>query len=88
MGHGANWPARAAVDRTDHWTELAERAAAKRDELDPVPTFEYEDRNELLAYLGFRHVTGVVQWTAEAKAYIGDVARWMRVWADVVSSIG
>lgn len=81
--------ARAAVDRTEHWAELADRAADKRDELDPVPTFEYADRTELLAYLGFRHVTGVVPWTAEAKArYIADHVARTNSFADTARTIG
>lgn len=27
-------------------------------------------------------------WTDETRAYLGDVARWMRIWADVVADIG
>ena len=60
--------ARVAVDRTHHWTELAQRLATNGIEIDPVPTFEYAERSDLLTYLGFRHVTGTAPWTAEAKA--------------------
>ena len=81
--------ARAAVDRTEYWSGLAERATAMRDELDPVPTFEYDDRTELLAYLGFRHVTGVVQWTAEAKArYIVDHVARTNSFSETARTIG
>lgn len=33
-----------------------------------VPTIEYDSRESLLDYLGYRHVTGVDQWDALAKA--------------------
>lgn len=37
-------------------------------ELRDVPAFEVETREELGAYLGFRHIGGLRQWSAEAKA--------------------
>lgn len=81
--------ARAAVDRIDYWNELAERAVAIEDQLDPVPTFEYDEKTELLAYLGFRHVTGVVQWTAEAKArYIVDHVARTSSFAETARTMG
>jgi hypothetical protein len=78
---------RAAVDRSEHWSAIA--AHVQRDELEPVPTFEYESRDELLEYLGFRHVTGVVQWTAEAKArYVVNLVRRDHSFAEVARAIG
>jgi hypothetical protein len=80
---------RAAVDRTEYWERLADAAAERREELDPVPTFEYGSRDELLEYLGFRHVTGVVPWTAEAKArYIVKLVGRGQGFPDIARAIG
>ena len=48
------------------WDELAELAAGQS--LARVPIRNYRQRRELLEYLGFRHVSGLLQWSAEAKA--------------------
>src|ERR1700730_8586210 len=52
----------------DGWDVLASQVKKKRLTLDPVPILRYQRRRELLDFLGFRHVSGVVQWTPEAKA--------------------
>ena len=57
--------ARAAIGRP-LWHELAEFAAEHQ--LGQVPTRLYGKRRYLLEYLGFRHVSGLMQWTADAKA--------------------
>lgn len=56
------------VERASHWRNLRDRANAVRDSLEVVPTQQYDARSEVEDYLGFRHVTGIEQWTAEAKA--------------------
>lgn len=33
-----------------------------------MPVRQYQNRGQLLEYLGFRHVSGLMQWEAEAKA--------------------
>ncbi len=48
------------------WSDLA--AAASAQQLDEVPTIRYDERDELLEYLGFRHVSGLLAWEADAKA--------------------
>lgn len=50
------------------WTDLAELAVEERKDLSRVPIRQYRDRAELLEYLGFRHVSGLMQWESEAKA--------------------
>ncbi len=50
------------------WFELAELAAEESQDLSRVPVRQYPDRMQLLEYLGFRHVSGLMQWEAEAKA--------------------
>ncbi len=80
--------ARAASSRPEFWNTLATEAES-RDDLDPVPTFEYENRDDLLEYLGFRHVTGVTPWTAEAKArYVTSLVRGGRTFAQTAKAIG
>lgn len=37
-------------------------------ELRAIPAFEVEDRDEVSRYLGFRHISGLKTWGAEAKA--------------------
>jgi hypothetical protein len=48
------------------WDEMAEFAAEQ--DLAEAPTRNYPDRESLLDYLGFRHVSGLLQWTPDAKA--------------------
>ena len=50
------------------WTELAQLAVEEGKDLTRAPVREYETRVQLLEYLGFRHVSGLMQWEAEAKA--------------------
>lgn len=33
-----------------------------------LPSIIYEDRNDILAYLGYKHITGVKEWDSLAKA--------------------
>lgn len=47
------------------WHELAELC---EHDLSAVPTRNYESRRSLLEYMGFRHVSGLLAWTADAKA--------------------
>jgi hypothetical protein len=48
------------------WEDLAGLAADQA--LAEIPTRNYPSRDSLLDYLGFRHVSGLLQWTADAKA--------------------
>lgn len=50
------------------WGELAQLAQEEGNDLARVPVREYGTRVQLLEYLGFRHVSGLMQWEAEAKA--------------------
>ncbi|GAA4759095.1 ParB N-terminal domain-containing protein [Actinomycetospora chibensis] len=51
-----------------NWAELAQRAQENGHDLSQVPILKYERRENLLEYLGFRHVSGLIQWESEAKA--------------------
>lgn len=53
------------------WQKLSEQLPKNyRDELSTIPVDVYNDRNDidLKAYIGFRHVTGVLQWPPLEKA--------------------
>ena len=58
--------ARQLTGRVEFWNELAGLAADQS--LESVPTRNYSDRSGLLEYLGFRHVSGLMSWSADAKA--------------------
>jgi len=58
--------ARQRTGRVEFWNELAGLAADQ--DLESVPTRNYLDRSGLLEYLGFRHVSGLMSWSADAKA--------------------
>ena len=75
---------KAAEIRGKEWEELANKASSLNLQL--VPVIVYPSRDELNAYLGFRHITGPSPWRPEAKARfiaklleegqpVGDVAR-------------
>ena len=49
----------------DQWQELAQ---SRRKRVTVVPILEYEERGEITPYLGFRHITGVMQWRPYQKA--------------------
>src|SRR5260370_40818470 len=57
--------ARQAVGKP-FWDEMAELAAEQS--LTDVPARKSPNRESLLDYLGFRHVSGLLQWTPDAKA--------------------
>lgn len=60
---------KAALDGTVKgrtWIELAERLPA--DFFDAVPYIKVESRQQVSAYLGFRHVTGIKEWKPAEKA--------------------
>lgn len=50
------------------WAELAGQVTERGLALEEVPTRNYDSREQLLDYLGFRHVSGLMPWTPEAKA--------------------
>ena len=50
------------------WESLAERANEFGFAFQHVPTMRYATKDELLDYLGFRHVSGIAPWSPDAKA--------------------
>ena len=50
--------------------------AHRREELQAVPVLEYDKREQVLPYLGFRHITGVQEWASYAKArYVAQLVK-------------
>jgi hypothetical protein len=43
-------------------------SASAREELEVIPCYEVDDRDEVHKYLGFRHIGGLKTWSPEAKA--------------------
>lgn len=58
-------PEAAPRELRPQWRELS---ANRRKKVTQVPILEYADRNEVTPYLGFRHITGVMQWRPYQKA--------------------
>jgi hypothetical protein len=52
-------PEKAPKELRDTWTDIA-RGAKKT--VSEVPTLVYNQRREITPYLGFRHITGVLEW--------------------------
>lgn len=44
------------------------RAYAKKRPVDGLPVLKFDERDEILSYLGYRHITGINQWNSLAKA--------------------
>ncbi len=61
--------ARSLSENRDEWEKLAKRM--KHDVL-KVPVIVYKNRDELVAFLGFRHITGILKWEPLAKAIFID----------------
>jgi hypothetical protein len=56
---------------------LVESSPGRIEQLAEVPCFEVSSRDEIRAYVGFRHIGGIKTWDPEAKAryVLGEVAR-------------
>lgn len=50
------------------WTEIAESGKPARDLFTRIPYIEIGSRQEVEAFLGFRHVTGIKEWKPAEKA--------------------
>jgi hypothetical protein len=58
-------PNSAPKELRNQWQELAQ---SRQKRVTVVPILEYAQRNEVTPYLGFRHITGVMQWRPYQKA--------------------
>ena len=54
--------------RRDLWDELSGRLLSNGHDVSQLPVVIRDSREDFLDHLGFRHVSGVLKWTAEAKA--------------------
>lgn len=50
------------------WSELAREGKDRIEELKEAPCVRADDRSDVRAYLGFRHVSGIKQWDPAEKA--------------------
>jgi hypothetical protein len=61
----------------------------RKSTLDPVPVIIYESRDEVIPYLGFRHVTGAKKWEPYSKArYVAQLIAKGYSIADVEAAVG
>jgi ParB-like nuclease domain len=58
-------PNAAPQELRNQWRELAQH---RKKRVTHVPILEYDKRAEIIPYLGFRHITGVMQWRPYQKA--------------------
>ena len=56
------------AQRRGLWDELSERLTMNGHDVSQLPVVVRESRDDFLDHLGFRHVSGVLKWTAEAKS--------------------
>lgn len=54
--------------RDRKWRDLIEETPPQRDLFDAIPYIEVDDRADVDAFLGFRHVTGIKEWAPAEKA--------------------
>lgn len=79
-------PPRAAKLGAADWPKLTDE---QKEDLAEVPTVEYPTRDEVVPYLGFRHITGVKTWDPFAKAkYIAQLIASGSKVADIEQGIG
>jgi hypothetical protein len=72
-----NTPAAAPPQMRQRWIELSE---SRKRQVSKVPILEYDDRDQITPYLGFRHITGVLQWRPYQKArYIAQLVEKSRM---------
>jgi hypothetical protein len=67
---------RLAALKTIHQHPEIYTDAAARERLKKIPVIERGERKETLAFVGFRHITGIVPWESAAKAqYAHDLVK-------------
>lgn len=75
--------------RREKWDNYAAEAEAASHTLTHVPVVVYPDRSQVQASLGFRHVSGIAEWSAESKArYIADLVNEGKDFRTVARMIG
>ena len=53
---------------TQKWKDIAKTRKAPKELFEKIPYIEIDSRNEIEAFLGFRHVTGIKEWQPAEKA--------------------
>lgn len=84
-------PNRAPEGKRARWKDLAKRASGHQATMSPIPVFVAENPDEpsLLAYIGFRHVSGILQWKSFEKAqYIAQLVEKGLDYSQVAREIG
>jgi hypothetical protein len=73
--------------KLDEWVQLGKQC---KYDLSHVPVIEYQDRDSIVPYLGFRHITGVKMWEPFSKARFVDylVRHRKRTFREVAREIG
>lgn len=72
--------------RIKHWPDIVEGVIGS---LKVLPTIVYSRRNEVVPYLGVRHIVGIQKWDSYAKArYIASLVELGRSLEEVESEIG
>jgi len=62
-------------------TFMAPTFAGSFERLATIPAIIYENRNEVLPYLGVRHIAGIKKWDSYAKArYVASMVRLVTLW--------
>ena len=71
------------------WEEIAKGAKPPKDLFEKIPYFLVDDRDDIEAFLGFRHVTGIEEWRPAEKAeYITRLIDKGLDYRDVMRMIG
>ncbi len=80
-------PNAAPTELRKQWQELSN---SRKKRVQSVPILEYSDRAEVTPYLGFRHITGVMQWGPYQKArYIAQLVEGgQQTFAQIARIIG
>jgi hypothetical protein len=80
-------PNAAPTELRKQWQELSN---SRKKRVEALPILEYGDRAEVTPYLGFRHITGVMQWGPYQKArYIAQlVEEGQQTFAQIARIIG
>lgn len=59
---------KASPRQASDWQALKDRALDRGHDLKNIPVVEYDDRDSVTAFLGFRHISGALKWEPLAKA--------------------
>lgn len=80
-------PQSAPPQMRDQWQALA---ASAKEKITETPTLEYEAREQITPYLGYRHITGVLPWRPYQKGrYVADlIEEYDKDFSEIAKLIG